>query len=112
MQGGQTHKDLFTTIPINQTVVLANRRARLNGKLRYTVNRVSCVNATTPLKLADWYNIHGGFDFKTIENIPTPGPFILGTSVALHEYVEFVSQNNERSIQSWHIDGTSAYVVG
>ncbi|KAL0774078.1 hypothetical protein Bca101_039229 [Brassica carinata] len=105
----------YGTIPISQTLVLANARTKIDGKLRYTVNRVSYVNPTTPLKLADWYNIPGVFDFKTIKNIPTPGPSILGTSVldfALHEYVEFVFQNNERSIQSWHIDGTNAYVVG
>lgn len=105
----------YGTIPISQTLVLANGRTKINGKLRYTVNRVSYVNPKTPLKLADWYNIPGVFDFKTIKNIPTPGPSILGTSVldfALHEYVEFVFQNNERSIQSWHIDGTNAYVVG
>lgn len=105
----------YGTIPINRTFVLANGRASINGKLRYTVNRVSYVNPTTPLKLADWFNIPGVFNFKTILNIPTPGPSILGTSVfdvALHEYVEFVFQNNETSIQSWHLDGTSAYVVG
>ncbi|AEC07474.1 unnamed protein product [Arabidopsis thaliana] len=105
----------YGTIPINRTFVLANGRAMINGKLRYTVNRVSYVNPATPLKLADWFNIPGVFNFKTIMNIPTPGPSILGTSVfdvALHEYVEFVFQNNEGSIQSWHLDGTSAYVVG
>uniref|UniRef100_A0A1J3D373 L-ascorbate oxidase-like protein n=3 Tax=Noccaea caerulescens TaxID=107243 RepID=A0A1J3D373_NOCCA len=105
----------YGTIPINRTLILANGRATINGKLRYTVNRVSYVNPATPLKLADWYNIPGVFNFTTIQNTPTPGPSILGTSVfdvALHEYVEFVFQNNERSIQSWHIDGTNAYVVG
>lgn len=105
----------YGTIPINRTLVLANAATMIYGKLRYTVNRISYINPTTPLKLADWYNISGVFDLTTILSTPTIGPAHFGTSVIdieLHEFVEIVFQNDERSIQSWHMDGTSAYPVG
>ncbi|CAA7035819.1 unnamed protein product [Microthlaspi erraticum] len=105
----------YGTIPINRTIILANAATMIYGKLRYTVNRISHINPTTPLKLADWYNISGVFDFTTIISTPTIGPAHFGTSVInveLHEFVEIIFQNDERSIQSWHMDGTSAYLVG
>ncbi|XP_009140331.1 L-ascorbate oxidase homolog isoform X1 [Brassica rapa] len=110
----------YGTIPINRTLILANAATMIYGKLRYTVNRISYINPETPLKLADWYNISGVFDFKTMlercqSNTPTIGPAHFGTSVfdvELHEFVEIIFQNDERSIQSWHMDGTSAFLVG
>ena len=100
----------YGTIPINRTLVLANAATMIYGKLRYTVNRISYINPTTPLKLADWYNISGVFDFKTILSTPTIGPAHFGTSVfdiELHEFVEIVFQNDERSILRSKIEGTS-----
>ena len=105
----------YGTIPITRTIVLANSEAKIGGKLRYAVNRISYVNPDTPLKLADWYNIPGVFSFDTIKNTSTPGPAILGTSVigtTLHDFVEIIFQNNETSTQSWHFDGFIFYVVG
>ncbi|GLU19973.1 hypothetical protein SLE2022_361930 [Rubroshorea leprosula] len=105
----------YGTIPIVRTLVLENRAAKINGKLRYTVNSISYVDPDTPLKLADWYNIPGVFDFKTIQDRPTKAPAKLGTSVfdtALHDFVEIIFQNNDTTVQSWHFDGTSFFVAG
>ncbi|XP_021908147.1 L-ascorbate oxidase homolog [Carica papaya] len=105
----------YGTIPIVRTLILANAATKINDKLRYTVNRVSYVDPTTPLKLADWFNISGVFNFNTIKDTPTAGPSFLGTSVIgviLHDFVEIVFQNYEDTVQSWHTDGTSFYVVG
>lgn len=105
----------FGTIPIKRTLILANSEAKINGKLRYAVNRVSYIDPATPLKLADWFNIPGVFDFKTIKDTPPSGAAALGTSVIgteLHDFMEIIFQNNETSIQSWHLSGTSAFVVG
>ncbi|XP_010263764.1 PREDICTED: L-ascorbate oxidase homolog [Nelumbo nucifera] len=105
----------YGTIPTVRTLVLANSKSQINGKLRYAVNRVSYVNPTTPLKLADYFNIPGVFNLNTIQDKPTPGPVFLGTSVvgtALHDFVEIIFQNNETSIQSWHLDGYDFWVVG
>lgn len=107
----------YGTIPIVRTVVLSNSAAKINGKLRYTVNGISYVDPATPLKLADWYNIPGVFSLNPFPDRPTYyAPAVLGTSVlnfTLHDYVEFVFQNTEKKyVQSWHLDGSSFYVVG
>ncbi|POO02725.1 Copper-resistance protein [Trema orientale] len=104
----------YGTIPVARTIILANSNSKIGGKLRYAVNRVSYVDPSTPLKLADWYNIPGVFNLNTIKDTPSPGPAFLGVSVigtALHDFIEIVFQNNELKFQSWHLDGNSFYVV-
>ena len=94
---------------------MANAKVKINGKLRYAVNGISYVDPTTPLKLADWFNIPGVFNLNTIKDVPTSRPAVLGVSVfgiTLHDFVEIVFQNTEDTIQSWHLDGSSFYVVG
>ncbi|KAD4888091.1 hypothetical protein R6Q59_034809 [Mikania micrantha] len=105
----------YGTIPITRTVVFANSKANIDGKLRYAVNKVSNVNPATPLKLADYFNIPGVFKLNSIKPMPPVGPVILTPSVigfTLHDFVEIVFQNNENSIQSWHLDGYDFWSVG
>ncbi|OMP02086.1 Multicopper oxidase, type 1 [Corchorus olitorius] len=105
----------YGAIKVVRTLVLANTKTKINGKLRYAVNGVSYVDPTTPLKLADWFNIPGVFKLNSTKDTPVPGPAVLGVSVygiTLHDYVEIVFQNTEAAIQSWHLDGSSFYVVG
>ncbi|KAF7828764.1 L-ascorbate oxidase-like protein [Senna tora] len=107
----------YGTIPITRTIVLANSEGVINNKLRYGVNGISHANPPTPLKLADWFNIAGVFDLNTIKDTPPPAatPLRLGASViglTLHDFVEIIFLNNENSVQSWHMDGSSFYVVG
>ncbi|XP_027347493.1 L-ascorbate oxidase homolog [Abrus precatorius] len=107
----------YGTIPVVRTVKLENSEATTNGKLRYAVNGISYFNPNTPLKLADWFNIPGVFNLDTIKDVPPPPGTLakIGTSVigfTLHDYVEIVFHNNEKYIQSWHMDGSSFYVVG
>lgn len=105
----------YGTIPITRTVVLANSEANINGKLRYAVNQVSYVNPTTPLKIADFYNIPGVFNVNSLKDTPPSFSPIFGVSVlgyTLHDYAEIVFQNNENTIQSWHLDGSDFWTVG
>ncbi|XP_021838308.1 L-ascorbate oxidase homolog [Spinacia oleracea] len=105
----------YGEINITRTLVLGNSAEKINGKLQYGVNNVSYVNPTTPLKLADYYNIPGVFDLNTSRDKPTPGPMTQGTIVyglALHDFVEIIFQNNEATTQSWHLDGYNVFVVG
>ncbi|EEF40021.1 L-ascorbate oxidase homolog [Ricinus communis] len=98
-----------------KTIVLANSAPLINGKRRYAVNRVSYVNADTPLKLADYFNIPGVFSVDSIQSLPSDGPAYVATSVlptSLHDFVEVVFQNNEYTMQSWHLDGYDFWVVG
>ncbi|XP_009368021.2 L-ascorbate oxidase homolog [Pyrus x bretschneideri] len=105
----------YGTIPVVRRLLLANTATKIDGMLRYAVNNVSNVDPETPLQLADWLNISGVFNLNTIQDTPTPGPAVYGASVigtALHDFVEIVFQNTEPKLQSWHLDGYSAYVVG
>lgn len=106
----------YGRIPVTKTIVLANSQTVINGKLRYAVNGVSHINPDTPLKLADNFNIPGVFGLNSIQSFP-PGSntayqaaSVIPTS--LHDFIEVVFQNNERSLQSWHLDGYDFWVVG
>ncbi|KAJ8770670.1 hypothetical protein K2173_021317 [Erythroxylum novogranatense] len=105
----------YGQIKVVRTIILANTQTKINGKLRYAVNNISYVDPATPLKLADWYNIPGVFKLNSIPDKPTNAKPVLGASVigtTLHDFVEVVFQNPEKTIQSWHLDGYSPYVVG
>lgn len=105
----------YGQIPISQTIVLANSAPLINGKQRYAVNRVSYINPDTPLKLADYFDIPGIFSLNSIQTTPSDGSAYLATAVIptfLHNFVEVVFQNDEQTIQSWHVDGYDFWVVG
>ncbi|TQD74780.1 hypothetical protein C1H46_039670 [Malus baccata] len=98
-----------------RTIMLGNSAPWINGKQRYAVNSVSYVQPDTPLKLADHFNIQGVFSVGSIPTNPTGGSGYLQTSVMhanFREYVEIVFQNWEDTVQSWHIDGHSFFVMG
>ncbi|CAA2993978.1 L-ascorbate oxidase homolog [Olea europaea subsp. europaea] len=105
----------YGTINVVRTLVLANSAENINGKQRYSVNKVSYQNPETPLKLADYFNIPGVFTLNSIKDTPPADPAVLGTSVigtALHDFIEIVFQNNENTMQSWHFDGYDFWTVG
>nr|XP_043618254.1 L-ascorbate oxidase homolog [Erigeron canadensis] len=105
----------YGTIPITRTVVLANSKSTIGGKLRYAVNKVSHINPATPLKLADYFNIPGVYKLDSIKPAPPAGPAVIAPSVmgfALHDFVEIIFQNNENSLQTWHLDGHDFWSVG
>ncbi|GKU99021.1 hypothetical protein SLEP1_g11936 [Rubroshorea leprosula] len=110
---GSFHYGLITP---TKRIVLANSAPFINGKQRYAVNGVSYVNPDTPLKLADNFNIPGVFSFNTIQTVPSGATTAtLGTSVipcSLHDFTEIVFQNNEKTLQSWHLDGYDFWVLG
>lgn len=105
----------YGTIPVARTVILENSAAKIDGKTRYAVNKISYKNPETPLKLADYFNLPGVFTVGSIQDSPPTGPAQLGTSVlgtALHDFVEIVFQNTESTVQSWHLDGSDFWTVG
>ncbi|KAF7150694.1 hypothetical protein RHSIM_Rhsim02G0106000 [Rhododendron simsii] len=105
----------YGMIKPSRTIVLANSAPYINGKQRYAVNSVSYVPADTPLKLADYFKIGGVFNLGSIPDNPSYGNGYLATSVMAADFrafVEIVFQNWEDSVQSWHIDGYSFFVVG
>ncbi|KAI4383393.1 hypothetical protein MLD38_009235 [Melastoma candidum] len=105
----------YGKITPTKTIILANSAPIINGKQRYAVNSVSYINSDTPLKLADFYNIPGVFRMDTLPTSPSNGNPYLATSViptSLHDFVEIVLQNNEGTVQSWHLDGYDFWVAG
>ncbi|XP_050388016.1 L-ascorbate oxidase homolog [Argentina anserina] len=98
-----------------KTIILASSAPIINGTLRYAFNRVSYVNPDTPLKLADYFNIPGVFSFDAIQSVPSGGPSVLATPVlpaSHHDFLEIVFQNNEKTMQSVHLDGYDFWPVG
>ncbi|CAI0429566.1 unnamed protein product [Linum tenue] len=109
---GSFHYGKITT---TKTIVLSNSAPLINGKQRYAVNGVSYVNADTPLKLADYFNIPGVFSTSSLQTVPNGGAATVATSViptSLHDFIEVVFQNDENAMQSWHLDGYDFWVVG
>ncbi|CAI0550675.1 unnamed protein product [Linum tenue] len=109
---GSYHYGMINT---TRTVRLQNSAVMINGKQRYAVNSVSFVPADTPLKLADHFNIGGVFSLGSIPDNPTGSGGYLQTSVMAADFrgfAEFVFENTEDSVQSWHIDGHNFFVVG
>uniref|UniRef100_A0ACD5UTD7 Uncharacterized protein n=1 Tax=Avena sativa TaxID=4498 RepID=A0ACD5UTD7_AVESA len=117
----------YGSINVSRTIRLANSAGQVDGKLRYGVNRVSYVDADTPLKLADYYNITGVFHIGAIPDAPVAGngtglnetvaDAALQNATAVMDsdhrsFVEVVFENSEDTVQSWHLDGYSVFVVG
>ncbi|KAG6496102.1 hypothetical protein ZIOFF_043950 [Zingiber officinale] len=105
----------YGSIPVNRTIQLANSAALVGGKQRYAVNSVSFVEADTPLKLADYFKIDGVFRLGSIDDHPTGAAVHLDTAVMAADFrafAEVVFQNDEPTVQSWHLDGYSFWVVG
>ncbi|KAL6551697.1 hypothetical protein OROGR_007851 [Orobanche gracilis] len=105
----------YGKISTSKTIILANSAHIMDGKQRYAVNGVSHVNPDTPLKLADYYIISRVFSVDSIPSMPSGNGVILAASVmgtSLHDFVEVVFQNDEDTIQSWHLDGYDFWVVG
>lgn len=95
--------------------MLSNSAPWINGKQRYAVNGVSFVAGDTPLKLADYFKIGGIYNLGSIPDKPRTGNAYLATSVMhadFRSFAEIVFQNWEDTVQSWHIDGYSFFVVG
>ncbi|KAK3184381.1 hypothetical protein Dsin_031667 [Dipteronia sinensis] len=109
---GSYHYGLINT---TSTIRLQNSAPVINGKQRYAVNSVSFIPADTPLKLADYFKISGVYSLGSIPSSPSGSGGYLQTSVMgadFRGFAEVVFENPEDTVQSWHIDGHSFFVVG
>ncbi|PUZ48438.1 hypothetical protein GQ55_7G245300 [Panicum hallii var. hallii] len=113
----------YGSINVTRTIRLASSSPGLlaGGERRYAVNGVSFVEADTPLKLADYYNISGVFRLGGIPDAPPSAAAGAAEEVRSEtavmdldhrSFVEVVLENGEDGVQSWHLDGHSVFVVG
>lgn len=109
----------YGKINITRTFKLVNSRVRVDGKLRYAINGVSHVDATTPLKLAEYFGV-GDKVFKydvmkdkidgEVDNKVVLAPNVVNATY--RNFVEIVFENREKTIQTWQLDGYAFFAVG
>lgn len=95
--------------------VILNRPAELiDGKWHTTLNGISYLAPVTPLKLAEQFDVPGVFKLD-FPNRLMDRPAKVDTSVINGSYkafVEIIFQNNDTTVQSYHLDGYAFFVVG
>lgn len=111
---------VYKNIRIQRTVILANSAPLVKGRQRYAVNGNSFVYQDTPLLLADYFNISGIFKVTPFHTKPpslATRPYVqmstfVGGSGLKQNFTEIIFQNNEATLQTWHLDGYNFFVVG
>ncbi|KAK9057472.1 hypothetical protein SSX86_022307 [Deinandra increscens subsp. villosa] len=105
----------YGEITVTDVYLLQNRPPELiDGKRCTTLNGISFFTPSTPLKLAQQYNILGIYKLD-FPNRPMNRPPIVDTSVINGTYkgfIEIILQNNDTTVQSYHLDGYAFFVVG
>lgn len=86
----------------------------INGKQRSTLNGISFVNPDTPIRLADLHNVKGAYklDFPDKPLDRPPWMDISVINATYKGFFQFVFQNNDTKMLSFHMDGYSFFVVG
>lgn len=105
----------YGSINITDTYVLKTVPPQIiNGKLRATLNGISFSNLTTPIRLADQHKVRGAYKLD-FPNKPLNRSFRNDISVINATYkgfIEIIFQNNDTTVQSFHLDGYSFFLVG
>ncbi|KAK1315370.1 Monocopper oxidase-like protein SKU5 [Acorus calamus] len=105
----------YGEITVTDVYVLLSRPAELiNGKWRTTLNGISYVAPATPLKLAQQFNVPGVYKLD-FPNRMMDRPAKIDTSIINGTYrgfMEIIFQNNDTTVQSYHMDGYAFFVVG
>lgn len=105
----------YGQINVTQVYVLKNKPPEMiNGKRRCTLNGISYHAPATPLKLADRFNLTGVYKLDFPER-PMNRPPKIDTSVingTFRGFMEIIFQNNDTSVQNYHMDGYAFFVVG
>ncbi|XP_054825422.1 monocopper oxidase-like protein SKU5 isoform X2 [Prosopis cineraria] len=105
----------YGSINVTDIYVLRNKPPeKIKGKRRATLNGISFVNPSTPIRLADWFKVKGTYklDFPAK---PLTGPPRAETSVingTFRGFMEIILQNNDTKMHTYHLDGYAFFVVG
>ncbi|KAL0435225.1 UNVERIFIED_CONTAM: Monocopper oxidase-like protein SKU5 [Sesamum radiatum] len=105
----------YGDITVTDVYVIINRPAELiDGKRRTTLNGISYVAPSTPVKLAQQFTVPGVFKLD-FPNRFMNRPAKVDTSLingTFKGFMEIIFQNNDTSVQSYHLDGYAFFVVG
>ena len=105
----------YGDITVTDLYVILNRPAELiNDRWRRTLNGISFVAPSTPLKLAQQFNLPGVYklDFpnRMMNRLPKVDTSVINGS--FKGFIEIVFQNNDTGIHTYHLDGYAFFVVG
>ncbi|KAL0877184.1 hypothetical protein Bca101_026889 [Brassica carinata] len=105
----------YGQINITSTYILRSMPpTKINGSFRATLNWVSFLNPSTPMRLADKHKVKGVYKLD-FPNTPADNrPPRLDSSILNATYkgfIQIIFQNSDTKVQSFHIDGYSFYVV-
>ncbi|NP_001348251.1 monocopper oxidase-like protein SKU5 precursor [Oryza brachyantha] len=105
----------YGDITVTDVYLLQSRPPELiDGQMRATLNGISYIAPSTPLMLAQLFNIPGVYKLD-FPNRPINRPPKLDTSIINGTYkgfMEIIFQNNATAVQSYHLDGYAFFVVG
>ncbi|XP_019461477.1 PREDICTED: monocopper oxidase-like protein SKU5 [Lupinus angustifolius] len=105
----------YSDITVTDVYVILNRPPELiNGKWRTTLNGISYLPPSTPLKLAEQFKILGVYKLDFPNKLMNRPPKV-DTSLINGTYrgfVEIIFQNNDTTVQTYHMDGYAFFVVG
>ncbi|XP_010547155.1 PREDICTED: monocopper oxidase-like protein SKU5 isoform X1 [Tarenaya hassleriana] len=105
----------YGDITVTDVYVIVNRPAELiDGKWRTTLNGISYLPPSTPLKLSQQYNISGVYklDFpkRPMNRHPKVDTSLINGT--FKGFMEIILQNNDTTVKSYHLDGYAFFVVG
>lgn len=105
----------YGSINITDTYMLkVTPPVTINGTIRATINGISFRKPDVPFRLADKHQLRGIYkvDFPSMPMNRTP---VIDRSLINATYggfIEIVLQNNDTTVQNFHMDGYSFFVVG
>lgn len=105
----------YGDITVTDMYVILNRPAELiDGKQRTTLNGISYLPPSTPLKLAQQFNISGVYKLDFPNRLMNRPPKVDTSLIngTFKGFMEIIFQNNDTTVQSYHLDGYAFFVVG
>jgi iron transport multicopper oxidase len=105
----------YGSINITDTYILkVTPPVKINGTTRATINGISFRKPDVPFRLADQKNLRGiyklDFPSKPMNRTPVIDRSIINATYK--GFIEIVMQNNDTTVQNFHLDGYSFFVVG
>ncbi|EXB84522.1 Monocopper oxidase-like protein SKU5 [Morus notabilis] len=105
----------YGQITVTDVYVVVNRPPELiNEKWRTTLNGISYLPPSTPLKLAQQFKIPGVYKLDFPNKLMNRPPKVDTSLInGTHKgFMEIILQNNDTTVQNYHLDGYAFFVVG